>query len=70
MAEEVAAVAEKAPAATEQVVNKVITKVQAGETTSMLQNLWTEHQGTVIHFGKIILLAILVLLVAWIIARI
>ena len=70
MAEEVAAAVEKAPAATEQVVNKVITKVQAGETTSMLQNLWTEHQATVIHFGKIVLLAILVVLVAWIVARI
>ena len=70
MAEEVTVAVEKAPAATEQVVNKVITKVQAGETTSMLQNLWAEHQGTVIHFGKIVLLAILVVLVAWIVARI
>ena len=59
MAEDVVAVADKAPAATEEVVNKVITKVQAGETTSMLQNLWAEHQATVIHLGKIILLAIL-----------
>ena len=69
-AEQAAVAAKQAPAATEQVVNKVIDKVQAGETTSMLQNLWAEHQGTVIHFGKIILLAILVLLVAWIVARI
>ena len=73
MADEVTTVTEKAPAVAEQVVDKadkVVNKIQAGETTSLLQSLWTEHQGTVMHFGKIILMAILILLIAWIVARI
>ncbi|MCI5779858.1 MAG: mechanosensitive ion channel family protein [Lentisphaeria bacterium] len=57
------------PTQTEAVVDNVITIVKSGEARNFLQNLWADHQGEIIRFGKILLLTIVVLVLAWVISR-
>ena len=54
----------------EKVVDQVITKMQTGGVSGFFQELWEKHQNTVIHFGKVLLLSLAVIVLAWIISRI
>ena len=44
--------------------------VQSGKFSDFMKQLWSDHSDTIIHFGKIVLLVLLVLLLAWIFTRI
>ncbi len=54
----------------EAVVNDAISTVKDGNVDGFLKNLWLENQGAVFHFGKILLLSAVVVLLAWICSRI
>ncbi len=55
---------------TEEVVNELVQKVRSGETVSTLEELWNNHQDDIIRFGKILILSVIILALAWLIARI
>lgn len=55
---------------TEEVVNELVQKVRSGETVSTLEALWNNHQDDIIRFGKILILSVIILALAWLIARI
>lgn len=55
---------------TEEVVNELVQKVRSGETVSTLKELWNNHQDDIIRFGKILILSVIILALAWLIARI
>lgn len=61
--------ADKAPHA-EKVVDTVITKARTGELGNFFQELWKTHQNDIIHLGKVLLLSLAVILLAWLITRI
>ena len=44
--------------------------VSVVQTGSVMDNLWAEHQTEIMHYGRVLLTTILILLVAWIVARI
>ena len=54
----------------EKVVDQVITKMQTGGVSGFFQELWEKHQDSVVHFGKVLLLSLAVIVLAWIISRI
>jgi len=54
----------------ENTVRDTLDTVQRGETGKFFQNFWEEHQTEILHFGKTLLLTILVLLIAWLFTRI
>lgn len=54
----------------EAVVDDVISTVQNGNVDGFFRNLWLENQGAILHFGKILLLAVVIVLLAWIFSRI
>ena len=45
-------------------------KEKCAETANFFAALWAEHQNQIILFGKAVLLAILVILLAWIVTRV
>ena len=54
----------------EKVVDHVIEKVQTGGVSGVFQELWEKHQDSIVHFGKVLLLSLAVIVLAWIISRI
>ena len=58
------------PAKMESVVNEVITTVRSGKTGTFLEMLWEEHKGELYHFGKILVMSVVVLGIAWLVSRI
>ena len=59
-----------APAKVEVMVDEVFNRVRTGDTESMLSNLWSQHQNDIVHAGKVLLLIVLTLLLAWVVSRI
>ena len=51
-------------------VNDVVSAVKGGTAGEFFQNLWEQYQDEIINLGKCILLSILVILLAWLVARI
>lgn len=54
---------------TENVVDNVIETVKNGRADEFLQNFWEGNRDNILHFGKIILLAAVVLMLTWLISR-
>ena len=54
----------------EQAAREVINTVSSGKTGEFLQNFWEAHQAEILHFGKTLILTVLVLLIAWLLTRI
>ncbi|MBQ7650522.1 MAG: mechanosensitive ion channel family protein, partial [Victivallales bacterium] len=48
---------------------QLIQQIKAGEGGSVWRELWNTYQGSLIHIGKIILLAILILVIAYFICK-
>ena len=44
---------------------EVINTFQSGQSGDFFRNFWETHQGEILHFGKILLLVLLVILLAW-----
>ena len=55
---------------TEQAVQEAFDTVRTGKTGEFFQNFWEAHQAEILHFGKTLILTILVLLIAWLLTRI
>ena len=55
---------------TEDAISKIVKPVQAGNFNEFMQQLWSDHGNSIIHYGKILLLVLLTVLVAWIFTRI
>lgn len=53
-----------AVAKTETVINQMAETVQQGNYRDALQNFWANHQEAVMNFGKILVLALLIILIA------
>lgn len=53
-----------AVAKTETVINQMAETVQQGNYRDALQNFWANHQEVVMNFGKILVLALLIILIA------
>ena len=53
-----------AVAKTETVINQMAETVQQGNYRDALQNFWANHQDAVMNFGKILVLALLIILIA------
>ena len=49
---------------------QIIQQIRAGEGGNMWHELWNTYQSSLIHIGKIILLAILVIIIAYFICKI
>ena len=62
--------ATKVPAKMETMVNDVITTVRSGKTGTLLETLWEEHRGELYHFGKVLVMAVVALGIAWLLSRI
>ena len=58
------------PAKMESMVNEVISTVRSGKTGTFVEMLWNEHKGELYHFGKILLISLVVLAIAWLLSRI
>ena len=58
------------PDKVEVVVDNVINQVRSGDPETTLGNLWSQHQNDIVHAGKVLLLILLTLLLAWLISRI
>ena len=54
---------------TEAVVDNVIETVKTGRVNDYLKNFWESNREGILHFGKIILLAAVVLLLTWLVSR-
>ena len=67
MKEEVAA---KTVSSTETIINQIAQPVQSGNFGEFMKQLWSTHGDSIIHFGKIMLLVLLTVLLAWIFTRI
>ncbi len=58
------------PAKMESMVNEVISTVRSGKTGTFVEMLWNEHKGELYHFGKILVISLVVLAIAWLLSRI
>ena len=54
----------------ETILSQFAQTVQSGNFSDFMKQLWSDHSDTIIHFGKIVLLVLLTLLLAWIFTRI
>ncbi|MBP5639031.1 MAG: mechanosensitive ion channel family protein [Victivallales bacterium] len=54
----------------ESVVNNVISSVRSGETRTLIESLWNDHQAEIIRLGKSVLIALVVILLAWLVTRV
>ena len=61
--------AQSAPG-TEKVVDNMVQTVKSGKTGEFFRQLWEAHQTDILHFGKVLLLSLLVILLAWLFIRI
>ena len=61
--------AAKETLAAEKAVDKMVETVQSGKTSEFFRQLWETHQADILHFGKVLLLSLLVILIAWLVAR-
>ena len=57
------------PTQTEVIVDNVITAVKSVKDGGFFRDLWTNHQDEFFRFGKILLLTLVVLVLAWAISR-
>ena len=55
---------------TETIINQIAQPVQSGNFGEFMKQLWNTHGDSIIHFGKIMLLVLLTVLLAWIFTRI
>ena len=55
---------------TEKVITQIAQPVQDGNFSEFMKQLWSDHGSSIIHFGKILLLVLLALLLAWLFTRI
>ena len=62
--------AAKVPARMETMVNEVISTVRSGKTGTLLEALWEEHRGELYHFGKVLVMSLVVVGIAWLLSRI
>ena len=62
--------AQKETVAVEKVVDNVVVTVNSGKTGEFFRQLWETHQADILHFGKVLLLSLLVILIAWLFTRI
>ncbi|MBO4345702.1 MAG: mechanosensitive ion channel family protein [Victivallales bacterium] len=60
---------EEAIKATASKTEQILQQIRAGEGGSVWRELWNTYQGSLIHIGKILLLAILVLIIAYFICK-
>ena len=51
-------------------VNDVVSAVQGGTVGEFFRDLWEQYQSEIINLGRCILLSVLVILLAWLVARI
>ncbi|MBE6367885.1 MAG: mechanosensitive ion channel family protein [Lentisphaerae bacterium] len=63
-------VATKTVSSTETIINQISQPVQSGNFGEFMKQLWSTHGDSIIHFGKIMLLVLLTVLLAWIFTRI
>ena len=55
---------------TEKIITQIVQPAQNGNFSEFMKQLWNAHGSSIIHFGKILLLVLLALLLAWIFTRI
>ena len=55
---------------TEKVISQIAQPIQSGNFGECVKQLWNTHSNTIIHLGKIMLLVLLTILLAWIFTRI
>jgi len=55
---------------TEKIINQIVQPAQNSNFSEFMKQLWNAHGSSIIHFGKILLLVLLALLLAWIFTRI
>ena len=57
---------------TEEIINQIAQPIQSGNFGEYMKQLWSAraHSDSIIHFGKILLLVLLTILLAWIFTRI
>ncbi|MBR2344791.1 MAG: mechanosensitive ion channel, partial [Lentisphaeria bacterium] len=63
-------VATQTVSSTETIINQIAQPVQSGNFGEFMKQLWSTHGDSIIHFGKIMLLVLLTVLLAWIFTRI
>ena len=54
----------------EGMVDNMISNVRSGRTGTFFETLWGEYKGEIFHFGKVLLMSIVVVAVAWLLTRI
>ena len=54
----------------EKIIDKTLDTLESGNAGGFFANLWNDYNDEIIHFGKIVLLSLLVILLAWIFSRI
>ena len=60
---------EDAAAKAESTVNEIVDTVQQGKVSEALENFWMTHQDAILHFAKVLLLALVIILVALLVGR-
>ena len=55
---------------TEKIITQIVQPAQNSNFSEFMKQLWNAHGSSIIHFGKILLLVLLALLLAWIFTRI
>ena len=55
---------------TEAVINQVAATVQQGNYEEFLKNFWEQHQTVILHFGKVLLLTLVIILIALLVGRV
>ena len=59
-----------AVAKTEEAIGQMAETIQQGNFREMLENFWNNNAGAILHFGKVLLLTLIIILLALIVGRI